>query len=1443
MRTSSTAGLVLASLIMCVPAFAQSASVGGHPQFITFGVGAHPQEGDPDRRQAFYFSVPATFGKPLYVRLFDPESGGQHDQITTRGPNTTTRFTVFGGKGADASRFARPERISHQEETAGTPLLRKEFKNEPDLDNAWTTLGSVMPEQGELVNGRYLFRLLVHGLRGHDGNVFDFAVSTSETENVRPEGLSLYTYGPTTRTPVEGMITELRFRIPDDAQSLIVGTFDGAAAEVLLQQRFQQTPLNTSGQNEWKTTPLVLTGSDRGTDGAITLQGGEEVPNDTTFYVADQNGRPIPFDLPVRLIAPKRRPTATGTAADGDSCMAATFDGSASSDPDGAPITHRWHFGDGKSAAGVKASHVYESEGQFGGWLEVMNDSDRVGNGSRARVNVFVKRPPVARSTARKVVAVGEETDFDGNRSTASHWNVVRHEWRVSDGAVLSGAVARHTFRAPGIYKIVHLVEDNSGHRCNTHTEEFEIRVNAPPVAAAGPDQRVTASVVQFDGSASKDTDVDEIVAYRWDFGDGGTGEGAKPSHVYATPGVYQVTLTVTDSAGVPRNTGSDTMQVTVNARPIADAGPELVGAPGQTLAFDGSRSIDPDGKIADYAWDFGDGSNGPGERIAHAFAAPGVYKVRLRVKDDTGHDEAIDFNETRVFINAPPVADAGPALIAAPGDEVKLSGGRSFDRDGKIASYRWDFSDRPEPMHGAEIARRFEKPGIYAVKLTVTDDSGAINASSSSETRIAINHAPVASAGENIETNQLTIDFDGSKSVDADGDSLTYAWHFGDGTQAVGARVTHTYKEGGSYPVLLAVRDGKNLHNSESRDGLTVRIDRPPFADAGANQNACTGDMLVFDGSKSSDPEGGVLRYVWDFGDGAKSEIVNPTKSYRRGGHYPVTLTVRDDSGMPQNTHRTRISVRVDQGPVATIAQREVLACAGTVVAFDGSKSTDIDGVVNNFRWDFGDGNFGGGERATHIYERSGSYRAFLTILGEKAGNCSNTSTDEIPVTIIAGPVAAIKAPSAIPVGAEVTFDGSGSRFGDGNITGWNWDFGDGNKATGPVVTHKFAKREIYRVTLTITSDSKSPSCQAVSSRHLITANDPPQASFTVKKIVAANEEVLFDAAGSNDPDGGIVEYEWDFGDGGKGAGVTARHTFREPGLYMVRLTVTDNAGLPNSRHTAEQAVRVNAPPVPVISGPEVACVNEAVGWSSERSKDPDGEIRGYAWTFGDGGNGQSVAATHRYGAPGRYSLTLFADDGAALSNSKSHVTRSIWVNRPPRAVANADRLVCPGQAVRFDGSLSSDADGKLTRHQWAFGDGATGEGVTAEHRFAKPGTYEVRLTVTDDSGSSCAADTNTIKVLVKAPPVARAGGNREISVGGANDGILLDGSKSTDPDGHALNFAWRIGDAVAAGERVRHVIAAPGEYDASLTVSDTSGLHCGQASDAFKIIARERK
>ena len=920
-------------------------------------------------------------------------------------------------------------------------------------------------------------------------------------------------------------------------------------------------------------------------------------------------------------------------------------------------------------------------------------------------------------------------------------------------------------------------------------------------------------------------------------------GSGAKPSHVYARTGTYEVRLTVTDASGTIRSSGSDVMSVVVNAVPIADAGPDLVGAPGETLVLSAARSLDPDGTVAEYLWDFRDGASGSGKAVKHAFSKPGTYDVRLRVKDNTGQAEAIDYAETSVFINTPPVADAGPDLSSVPGDEVRFSAAKSYDTDGQIVSYRWDFSDMDEPMEGREISRVFKEPGIYTVQLTVSDDSGASNALSTDMAQITVNHQPVADAGTNIVTSASTITFDGSKSVDADGDALAFSWDFGDGQTGSGATVSHTYADGGTYPVVLTVDDGTRLANATARGAIEVKINRPPLAVAGDNKQVCTGDTVVLDGSRSNDPEGGVLRYAWTFGDGSTSEIVNPTKSYTKGGTYPVTLTVRDDSGLPNGTTSSQIAIRVDQGPVAR-AGSDILACASTEVAFDGRASTDIDGVVNSFTWDFGDGNLGGGERPVHIFAKPGDYRVFLKIQGEKAGICDSISTDEVDVKIIEGPVAVIKAPDAVPVTDTATFDGSDSHMTDGKITGWHWDFGDGSTADSVIAEHKYAAAGVYSVALTLHSDSTSPTCQVVAARHLITVNAPPVAVAGDDKHIAVDEETVFDASASHDPDGGIVAYDWDFGDGATGSGIETRHRYAKAGTYTAKLVIRDEANLPNSGASDELTVVVNPPPAPEIAGPASVCIDQEGAWSAAKADGSGEGPASYRWAFGDGASAETGAATHAYENPGWYSLALFADDGRGRANSVEQATRIIHVNQPPRASAGPDQLVCPGQTVHFDASASSDTDGQLTLYHWDFGDGTTLDGAAVDHAFPGPGTYPVTLTVTDDAGSDCSSVTDTMSVVVNAPPVADAGGDREVWIGGANDSVLLDGSASRDPDNTALSHTWDIGDGSSAlGERVRHTFSTAGTVPVTLTVADTSGLVCGTASSTVHIVARQRE
>jgi len=159
--------------------------------------------------------------------------------------------------------------------------------------------------------------------------------------------------------------------------------------------------------------------------------------------------------------------------------------------------------------------------------------------------------------------------------------------------------------------------------------------LNRPPVADAGPDQTaIVGETVQFDGSGSSDPD-GTIVSYEWNFGDGAsTQSGVVVSHSYDTAGIYTVILTVMDDYGT---SAADQTTITVQAPPVANAGPDQIVLANEGATFDGSLSYDTDGAIVSFDWDFGDEVTAAGVIVTHAYSAPGTYTATLLVTDESG--------------------------------------------------------------------------------------------------------------------------------------------------------------------------------------------------------------------------------------------------------------------------------------------------------------------------------------------------------------------------------------------------------------------------------------------------------------------------------------------------------------------------------------------------------------------------------------------------------------------------------------------------------------------------------------------------------------------------------------------------------------------------------------------------------------------------------------
>jgi len=152
----------------------------------------------------------------------------------------------------------------------------------------------------------------------------------------------------------------------------------------------------------------------------------------------------------------------------------------------------------------------------------------------------------------------------------------------------------------------------------------------------------------------------------------------------------------------------------------------------------------------------------------------------------------------------------------------------------------------------------------------------------------------------------------------------LKYVWDFGDGTATQGRTVHHVYQKGGTYNAKLIIDDGKGLSCSVSTRPVKVILNRPPVAKSGPNLVCCVSTQSKFDGSSSYDPDKNNLAYIWDFGDGTAAEGAKAKHQYAKPGEYKVSLTVKDDSGLPCGISTDSFTVSVSDRPVSVIKVKE---------------------------------------------------------------------------------------------------------------------------------------------------------------------------------------------------------------------------------------------------------------------------------------------------------------------------------------------------------------------------------------------------------------------------------------------------------------------------------------------------------------------------------------
>lgn len=504
-------------------------------------------------------------------------------------------------------------------------------------------------------------------------------------------------------------------------------------------------------------------------------------------------------------------------------------------------------------------------------------------------------------------------------------------------------------------------------------------------------------------------------------------------------------------------------------------------------------------------------------------------------------------------------------------------------------------------------------------------------------------------------------------------------------------------------YPTALSAQQ---VAAHAAAGGVGAASNMPPTARISAT---ATGLTATLDGSASADGDGSVASYDWDFGDGQSGTGATATHTYGAAGSYVVTLTVTDDRGAT-TVAKTLVSVapvRVNQAPVAafTAGGRDL------AVTVDGSASDDADGTVATHSWNWGDGSpAGSGATATHTYAAAGTYTVALTVTDDEGA--TGSTSREVTVT---APV-----PTA-PIAKDTFVRSATGGLGTADVGG-DWTVTVG--APRQSVADGVAELALPGAGNNTGSHLAAVSTAGADLRSEFTLSSVPTGSGTFVHLtgrrVGAGEEYRVRVRVAAD---GGVHLALSRVTGGA-------ESFPGGEVRVPGLTWTPGTTL---------AARVQ------VSGTGTTAVTAAV-WVAGEAEPATPQLTRSDTTAALQSPGSVGLSAYRPGSATAATAVRFSAFRVGVVGAGAHT------NLAPAAAFTATTAEL---SVAVDATGSTDADGRVARADWDFGDGATGSGPTATHTYAAAGTYEVVLTVTDDEGATATTTRSVTVAAPAAPPV----------------------------------------------------------------------------------------
>lgn len=963
--------------------------------------------------------------------------------------------------------------------------------------------------------------------------------------------------------------------------------------------------------------------------------------------------------------------------------------------------TYFWDFGDGSTSNAQNPTHTYTASGNFTVSLIVTNGSGCISVLNKTQY-IKIAPKPATSFTATNNNSCNAPLTVTFNNTTTSATN---YQWFFGDGGTSTATSPTHTYTAPGSYTVT-LISRNGGGCPDTLVVPAAVNIGnltagftSAPTACAGSGLAFTNTTVPGAGNST------------WYFGDGGTSTAANPTHIYTTPGTYTVKLVVNYS----NCADSITHTVTINPKPTAAfTAADTIDC---TVPFTASFSNTSSGG-ASYFWNFGDGGTSTAANPSHTYTSLGSYTVKLIVTGANGcTDTLIKQNYIRlqnvvISLGVNPTTGCAPVTTSFNGVVVSSPE--------PVTGYLWNFGDgnsspTQSPTH------TYTNPGSYTVTFTATTAGGCTASGSHTltyGTRPTSNftYAPaVICSGGSVQFTNTSVN------------GTSYLWFFGDGSTSTAVNPNHVYDvPPGTYTVTLVSFNNGCSDTITKTNIITVR---DPYANFSFN-SSCSNRLSVSFTNLSI----GATSYVWDFGDGTPTTTVtNPTHTYAANGTYTVTLTATSSVTGCVSVRTYQVNI-VALNPAFTADTTKI--CRGQSVTFTAATAS-----LNQYTWNFGDGavQTTSINTVTHTYVQPGIYTVSLKLTDN---GCSDSLVKTNYISVGGSDVNFNGVPQTGCAPLLVNFQDIST--GPIAVVTRTWNFGDGTILNAPGVNTNHTYNlppgvfsVTYPVTLTLTDAFGCTSSNTKSS--YITLSKPLPAFTSPDTNICAGQGAFFDntsmIAGPN------ITFVWDFGDGTIFTTPTRNttHIYTTPGIYTVKLVITDQNGCKDSLTRPNYIHVINTTAGFTMSDSTTFCPPLSVSFTNTSLN-----ATSYVWDFGNGNTSTATNPTNVFTAPGVFIVTLRAYNANGCVDS---FRRTVRIQQGPMGTFTySPTSGCLPITVTFNSTSSN-----TTSVTWDFNNGVTQTttGNTVSYTYTQPGVFVPRVIFSNNNGcSTSVVGIDTIKV-----------------------------------------------------------------------------------------------